>query len=450
MPEYIEVFRVEAKSLLKNFRDNDKNAVARCRVVFGGKTDLSLMNMQHVIAKEYGFNDWNELSKVEDWRLAEALIKAKNKNFTTPFSAWTGDGILQVEDRKWLFEARGVPMVQGAHKVIAPKKGHLDGCSLRYCDVSGIDFSDVEICKIFYNEGTNWPKDNAKLPKGDKPQAFLEKRKNAGLGVKALHKQGVTGKGRAVAVISDAKLADHLEYHYNVKDYEELCYRYDNNGGSFNASMLVGNSCGVAPKADLYYYAVSRQQDVRGAILVDYAKALEKVCDKHQKLLAKGKAGIDAVCMPNIYWVRMENDEGYEAMKKAVAHTKELGIFIISASLMEDYGLYEGAIWCTNDGHPDNPADYESILPVKDVKKSLCFPFGGMTVADFGKMGAYCYVSAPILGRAWETGLYLLAKSVKPDLTLAEFWNIGLKTGDFKDGIGTIVNPQRLINELMK
>jgi hypothetical protein len=74
MQEYIEVFRVEAKSLLKNFRNNDKNAVARCQAIFGDKIDLSLMNMQHVIAKEYGFNDWNELQKAEDWQLAEALI----------------------------------------------------------------------------------------------------------------------------------------------------------------------------------------------------------------------------------------------------------------------------------------------------------------------------------------------------------------------------------------
>lgn len=53
MSEYLEFFRVEAKSLLKNFRDNDENAIARCAKVFGERTDLSLMNMQHVVAKEF-------------------------------------------------------------------------------------------------------------------------------------------------------------------------------------------------------------------------------------------------------------------------------------------------------------------------------------------------------------------------------------------------------------
>lgn len=56
MSEYVEVFRVEAKSLLKNFQKHEKEAVARCERVFGDRQDLSLMNMQHVVAKEYGFD----------------------------------------------------------------------------------------------------------------------------------------------------------------------------------------------------------------------------------------------------------------------------------------------------------------------------------------------------------------------------------------------------------
>ena len=51
---------------------------------------------------------------------------------------------------------------------------------------------------------------------------------------------------------------------------------------------------------------------------------------------------------------------------------------------------------------------------------------------------------------AYMVGLYLLAKSVKPDLTAEEYFRLGIETGDFKKGIGTIVNPQRLINELRK
>ena len=79
MSEYVEVFRVEAKSLLKNYQKHEKEAVARCDRVFGDRQDLSLMNMQHVVAKEYGFDSWNELVKAERWQLAEAVIATKNK-----------------------------------------------------------------------------------------------------------------------------------------------------------------------------------------------------------------------------------------------------------------------------------------------------------------------------------------------------------------------------------
>ena len=42
----------------------------------------------------------------------------------------------------------------------------------------------------------------------------------------------------------------------------------------------------------------------------------------------------------------------------------------------------------------------------------------------------------------------MLARSVKPDLTAEEFWRIGLETGDFRDGIGVIVNPRQLVTAL--
>ena len=84
MRKYLEFFRVEAKSLLKNFQKNEQSAVARCAEVFGDKKDLSLMNMQHVVAKEYGFDNWNALNKAENWQLAEALIKSKNQTLAMP------------------------------------------------------------------------------------------------------------------------------------------------------------------------------------------------------------------------------------------------------------------------------------------------------------------------------------------------------------------------------
>lgn len=85
MTEYVDVFREEAKSLLQSFKNNDLEAIARCEAVFGDRKDLSLMNMQHVIAKEAGFNQWNELIKADEGNLAEVIVAANNLRFKTPF-----------------------------------------------------------------------------------------------------------------------------------------------------------------------------------------------------------------------------------------------------------------------------------------------------------------------------------------------------------------------------
>ncbi|MBO5039165.1 MAG: hypothetical protein J6C85_06920 [Alphaproteobacteria bacterium] len=54
MIEYVDAFREEAKSLFSAYKNNEQGAVTRCAKVFGDKIGLTLMNIQHFIAKEYG------------------------------------------------------------------------------------------------------------------------------------------------------------------------------------------------------------------------------------------------------------------------------------------------------------------------------------------------------------------------------------------------------------
>lgn len=51
-----------AKKLLKDYRSGDAEAEKRIRKVLLDRTkEPSLQNVQHVIAKECGFNNWAEL-----------------------------------------------------------------------------------------------------------------------------------------------------------------------------------------------------------------------------------------------------------------------------------------------------------------------------------------------------------------------------------------------------
>ena len=461
MQEYIEVFRVEAKSLLKNFRNNDKNAVARCQAVFGDKADLSLMNMQHVIAKEYGFNDWSELQKAESWQQAEALIKAKNKTFVSPFKLWHGGKIVTG------YEKGNYPLHKPEDYRIDMKNfvnvSGFPDISFEHLDVSEYDLSKLNILNVRYAEDTKWPEDSARLPKGFKSKEFLEYRKNPGLGIRQLHKQGIDGRGRKVAIIDSFRLFDHLEYHNQLKGYEEIHIDPENySGGSLGGfvSSLVGKTCGIAPKAEVYYYAV----DVTDRTQVYFAEAIRKVCELHKKLISEGKGGIDAILtIRAISSVLFKDEEGYADALQAAEEATKLGIWCrIGPARFKEHGMWrEERICCKADGDVDNPDDFVldeySVLnrtPLQQeelFRGSLCFPGGGWTVALDVKMNEYVFSSknGPYMA-AYAVGLYLLAKSVKPDLEPEEYWRLGIETGDFKKGIGTIVNPQRLINELRK
>jgi len=460
MQEYIEVFRVEAKSLLKNFRENNENAVARCKAVFGDKKDLSLMNMQHVIAKEYGFNDWNELQKAEDWQLAEALIKAKNKEFVSPFVKSRGRHVIT----SYLKENTGLqkPDYLGIDMKNFTGKSGYPILTFEHLDVSDYDLSKLNILNVRYAEDTKWPEDENKLPKGFKPKEFLEYRKNPGLGIRKLHKQGIDGKGRNVAVIDLFRLYDHIEYHNQLKGYEEI-HIDENNRSGLNAALvssLVGKTCGVAPRANLYYYAVDNANRTQ----VYFAEAIRKVCELHKRLVGEGKSGIDAILIiKGLTFEGFSNEEGYSDTIKALEEAEKLGIWCrVGSARFEKYGMWrEERIYCKYDGDVDNSDDFvlseNSVLrrvPLDQeelFRNSLSFPNGGWTHAQEVSMEDYAFDhSAGPFSATYAVGLYLLAKSVKTDLTAEEYWRLGIETGDFKKGIGTIVNPQRLINELKK
>ena len=461
MQEYIEVFRVEAKSLLKNFRNNDKNVVARCQAIFGDKSDLSLMNMQHVIAKEYGFNDWNELQKAQNWQLAEALIKAKNKEFVSPFKLWHGGKIVTGYE-KGEYQLHKLEDYRIDMKTFTNERGYKE-LSFEHLDVSEYDLSELDILNVRYAEDTKWPEDSAKMPKGFNPKEFLEYRKNPGLGIRQLHKQGIDGRGRNVAVIDSWRLFDHLEYHNQLKGYEEIHINAENySGGRLGAfiSALVGKTCGVAPKANLYYYAA----DDTNRTQVYYAEAIRKVCELHKKLISEGKNGIDAILMiRGISFDEFSDEDGYIEAIEAAKEAIDLGIWCrIGPSRFKEHEMWrEERIYCKAEGNVDNPDDfildeYSALnrIPLQQeelFRNSLCFPSGGWTVALDVKMNEHVFANAngPFFA-AYVVGLYLLAKSVKPDLTAEEYWRLGIETGDFKKGIGTIVNSERLINELKK
>lgn len=67
----------------------------------------------------------------------------------------------------------------------------MHGVSIENSDLTG---KYNVLIKTSFDTQTKWPPKN-KLPKNFDPQKIIEISKDPGLGIKALHKSGITGKG---------------------------------------------------------------------------------------------------------------------------------------------------------------------------------------------------------------------------------------------------------------
>ena len=458
MTKYIEYFQIESKSLLKRFKQKDPATVALCKKYFESKDDISLMNAQHVIAKEHGFNSWNDLIKQEPHKLAESLIVAKNKTLKNPFKLWHGCRIVTgYEENKYPLDNPEDYKLEYVSKKKSFIRGYDKYISFEHLDVSEYDLSGMDPLKIRYSEDTKWPKEASKLPKGFNPKEFLETRKNPGLGVHKLHKAGIKGQGRNIAIIDWSDLFNHIEYHNNLKGYEEIGEKFVRGESSGILSSIVGKTCGVAPLANAYYYAADHKNFTS---YENYATALKNIIELHKELKSKGKSGIDVIYInSDLLNEAHSSREGSTEARLLIKEAESLGIWCNGCGRLdfkENTKLSIGYIYCKLDGNLDNPDDYISIRNpsskfklVDYYENTLCFPTGAKTVALGVKMDEYAFehLSGPY-STLLASGLYLLAKSVKETITPYEFFELGLKTGDFREGVGTIINPVRLIESL--
>ena len=444
MFDYIDVFRLEAKCFLKDFRNKNKKEVELAAKYFSGKTDLSLMQAQHIVAKEYGFNSWDDLAKAERWDLAAALNIVQNKKLSSPLKIWFSHEELGYSTAE-RYGIRG-PDFREDLDLVNYREKHSWGWSsyihINNFDVSFADLSGLDVSKATFDDFTIWPKDGAKMPKDFNPKAFLEKRKNPGLGIRKLHQSGIDGRGRNAVIISQSVLRPHLEYRDSLADYISLksdtANAWANANGGWYVALLSGKNCGVAPKAKVYYFAV----DSANKDFSQFAEALRKVCQLHKTLKKSGKNGIDVVVLNELF------GELSEDMQSAIEQAESLGIFVDKHLYPSDYTDIE----CRMDGDVDNPDDYvvHFVSKRNDKKKNpdtLCFIGYGQTVPCQYTIGSYFFNATSGLGNFWLSGLFMLCRSVKTDLTPEDFFATALETGDYRKGIGVIVNPQRLIAE---
>jgi len=332
---------------------------------------------------------------------------------------------------------------------------------LRGRNLSAVDLSGrtSDLLMSTFDSRTKWPKT---LPADFSPENVTALGRNPGLGVRELHRRGITGKGISIGIVDNVLLVDHAEYASQLKWYEEVGAspgEQTQMHASAVASIAVGRTVGVAPDAGLYFIGTG---DNPRRILSGFSQTalgvrrlveVSRLLPPEEKIRA---ISISQGWTPGI--------AGFEEVSAAVREAEAAGIFVLYCSMdrvRRDYrfsGLGRNAL-----EDPDLPTSYTTGIwwrPLFEKRNgmtdSLLVPMDSRAVAAPNGRDEYVFYRSG--GWSWVmpylAGLYALTLQVDPSLRPDEFWSLAMKTGaiiELKQGgrtlpLGKIANPGALID----
>lgn len=345
--------------------------------------------------------------------------------------------------------------------VVKDENWGIDVCGL---DISNEDLSVVkDINDLTFSNNTVWP---AKLPEGFDPAQILENNKNPGLGVRDVHKSGITGAGVGIAIIDQGLLLEHEQYKDNLMSYEKI-HCADNSAalhGPAVASIAVGKDIGVAPGAKLYYIAASHWHSSNNIFETDAAitaDAILRILEINKTLPENEK--IRVISNSKGYGPR---DDGYDEFNAAVKKAEDENVVVMTVG---NIGTHEAVFFGLGRDYlsdPDVPSDY---LPADWVANNfyagndfaqgrILVPMGSRTYAGCTGTSDYEIGSSGGMSWAvpWMAGFYALCCEAKPDITPEEFIEVAKATAtkteithsDKKYNLGLVANPAAAIAAL--
>ena len=304
---------------------------------------------------------------------------------------------------------------------------------LRGADLGSMDLSDreTELLAAEFDTQTQWP---AALPEDFDPERLIELGKDPGLGLRALHEQGVTGRGVGIAIIDQTLLTEHREYGNRLRFYQEY-HSAAQDGASVHgpavASIALGETVGAAPEALLYFIADDVGTGEGKNFVRDlsyYAGDVDRFIALNETLPEEEKIRVISM---SVGW--MPEDRGAEAMEAAIARARAAGIAVVCVNsrdpLLEPwmgmgrsrYGSYNnrgdlrpGAFWEEQLYSGEYRGADGSLLLVPMDRRTAASPAGPEEYTHFPEGGMSW--AAP-----WVAGLYALACQVKPEVTFEEF-----------------------------
>ena len=333
----------------------------------------------------------------------------------------------------------------------------------RCYDLSGLDLRDTlsDLFHASFDDRTVWPQ-ASRMPAGFDRKQIMDLGRNPGLGLRALHQQGITGRGVSVAILDQPLLVEHQEYADRVHLYEEINVGTRASAsmhGAAVASIAVGKTVGVAPEADLYY--IARFNTEGSTLNFEYqALGVERILALNEQLPADRKIRVISM---SIGW--HPSQKGNRQITEAANKAKAAGMLVICSSVEEVHGLAFHGLGRPLLANPDDASLYtpgawwaQMFYDGSMPPNRLLVPMDARTTAS--PTGTTEYVFYAEGGWSWAipyvAGVYALAAQVEPKVTPERFWALALKTGRTiqvsHEGksldLGRILAPAQLVEAL--
>ncbi len=292
-----------------------------------------------------------------------------------------------------------------------------------------------------FDSRTKWPEPN-KMPEGFDPAVLLEAGKDPGLGVRSLHREGIDGRGVRIAIIDQPLLRNHQEYADKIIRYETegLITRFfsPQMHGAPVTSIAVGKTCGVAPAAKVFYFAMPMwKMDNR-----PYCDILDKIIKMNEGLDVSQR--IRVVSISTGMFPQQANFERWE---KNLAKASENGILVVTC---DPAFLRYGTLERIPGKDADDPSAYKAGR-YGGKNFVLGVPAGNRTTASYEGTEVYTYWTDG--GMSWATpylaGLAALAFQVNPEIQPEKIVQLWLETA-VKTDVGPVVNPTGFIEAVKK
>jgi serine protease AprX len=317
--------------------------------------------------------------------------------------------------------------------------------NVRWGDLSKLDFSNQKglLPTLTFNKDTIWPQ-SSKMPADYDPNKLLTDAMNSGLGIRELHKEGITGKGVNVAIIDQPLFGDHPEYAGKIKDYHDVgCGSAASMHGPAVASLLVGTNCGTAPDARLYYVAApSWTKDA-----AYQAQALDWIIEQNEKLPAGEKIRLVSVSGapsgPNSPF-----DKNNQMWDEACLRAEAAGILVLDCT--SHHGFIGPCWYDAND--PENVARCNRGYPGMEMGAmpgKILVPASPRTTAEEYEKGKFGYQYCGRGGLSWSIpyagGVLALGWQIRPELTPAQMRELLFQSAYVDKNQAKIINPKEFI-----